>query len=94
MEALASLRTRCQQLVDLVKGLSSFKTLSLEEVQSAVSRIPILHGECVTLVKELESCFRVPKPFYPSRPSHSVSTVNDFMTNLERLFVQEWKASR
>ena len=92
-KALAALRAKCQQLIHLVTGLTSFRTLPLEQVRSTVRQIPILREACVQLLQELEGCFRVPKPFYQSRPSHSTATVNDFLTNLERAFAEEWGAA-
>lgn len=91
--ALAALRARCENLIDLVTGLGSFRTLSLEQLGSTVSQIPVLREACVQRIQELESCFRTPRPFYQSRPSYSAAAVNDFLTNLERLFVEEWRAS-
>lgn len=93
-EALAALRAACQQLVDLVSGLSAFRTLPLEQMRSTVSQIPVFREACVQRIQEVESCFRTPKPFYPSRPAHSAATVNDFLTGLERIFEDEWSASR
>jgi hypothetical protein len=93
-ELLASLRAKCQQLVDLVSGLSSFRTLALEQVRSTVSQIPLLRGDGVGLIQELEGYLQTPKPFYQSRPSHATAAVNDFFTDLECLFVEEWNASR
>jgi hypothetical protein len=93
-EVLAALRAKCQQLIDLATGLGSFKTLPLQQLRATVAPIPLLRGECVQLLQELEACFRTPKPFYPSRPSHSAATVDDFLANLERLFEEEWAASR
>ena len=83
----------CQQLIDLVTGLRTFRTLPIQQLRSAVSRIPILRAECVGRLQELEVCFETPKPFYPSRPSHSTAAVNDFLANLERLFADEWAVS-
>jgi hypothetical protein len=93
-EVLTSLRAKCQQLVDLVTGLSSFRALSLEHVRSTIYTIPILRESCVQLIQELEKCFRTPKPFYQSRPAHSTATVNDFLANLERVFAEEWERDR
>jgi len=92
-EVLAALRNKCQELIELVTGLSAFRTLSLEQLHAAVSQIPVLREECVQLIQELEGGFRTKQPFYPSRPSHSTSTVNEFLTDLERLFAEEWNAS-
>jgi hypothetical protein len=90
---LASLTTRCQQLTELVTGLSSFTDVPLQQLRSAVSQIPLARGECVRLIQELEACLRVPKPFYQSRPSHSTALVDDFLANLERAFVDAWAAA-
>jgi hypothetical protein len=92
-ELLASLRARCQQLVDLVAGLSSFRTLSLDQVRSTVSQVSLLRGECVQRIQELETCWGIPQPFYQSRPSRSTVAVNDFLANLERAFTEEWAAA-
>jgi hypothetical protein len=92
-EVLAALRARCQQVIDLVTGMRSFRTLPLQQLRSAVSQVLLLRGECVQRVQELEACFRTPKPFYQSRPSHSTATVNDFLANLERVLTEEWAAS-
>jgi hypothetical protein len=90
---LASLRTRCQQLIDLATGLTSFRTLPLEEVRPTVSQIPVIHEACVRQIQELEACFRTPRPFYQSRPPHSAAAVTDFLANLERVFTEEWTAA-
>lgn len=92
-EALAGLRGKCQRLVDLVTGLSSFRTLPLEQLRSSVSQIPVLREGCVNQIQELEACLRTPEPFYQSRPAHSAAAVNDFLVNLEGIFAQEWSAS-
>ncbi len=90
---LSALRARCQQLAELVSGLSSFTTLPLQQLRSTVSQLPLLRGECVRLIQNLEVCFRVPKPFYLSRPNHSTASVDDFLANLERVFVEAWTAA-
>src|SRR5262249_50057071 len=87
---LVSLRRKCQQLIDLVTGLSSFKTLPLEQLRTTVSQIPPLRGECVQVIQELEAWLRTPTPFYQSRPGHSTAAVDDFLANLERVFADEW----
>jgi hypothetical protein len=92
-EALAGLRASCQRLVDLVMELRSFRTLSLEQLRSTVSQVPVLRDACVNQIQELEACLRTPEPFYQSRPAHSAAAVNGFLTNLEGVFVQEWSAS-
>ena len=92
-EVLAALRTRCRQMIDLVTGLRPFETLSLQQVRATVSQIPPLRGECAQLLQELEVCFQTPKPLYQSRPSHSNTTMNDFLANLERMFQEERNAS-
>jgi hypothetical protein len=91
---LAALRAKCQQLIDVVTGLNSFTALSLQELRATVAQIPLLRGECVQVLQELEAYFRTPKPFYSSRPSHSTAAVNDFLANLERVFTQEWVAAQ
>ena len=93
-ELLARLRTKCQQLIDLVIGLNSFRTYSLDRLRSTVAEIKPLRDECVQLIQELERCFRTPKPFYLSRSSHSTTSVNDFIANLGRMFEDEWVAAR
>ncbi len=92
-EVLAALRPRCQQLIDHVTGLSLFRTFPLERVYSLVSQVPLLREECVRLIQELECSYRVPKSFYESRPDYSTATINDFLTNLQCLFAEEWAAS-
>jgi hypothetical protein len=89
---LAALRTKCQQLIDLVNGLSSFRALSLEHVRLIVSQIPPLREACVQRIQELEGYFQTPTPFYESRPAASVASVNAFLANLERTFGEEWTA--
>jgi hypothetical protein len=93
-EVLAVLRAKCQQLIDLVTGLESFPTLPLQQLRATVPRIPLLRGECVQLLRELEVCFRTPQPFYPSRPGPSTAAVDEFLASLEQLFEEAWTASR
>ncbi|MCI0460961.1 MAG: hypothetical protein L0Z62_28780 [Gemmataceae bacterium] len=92
-EALGALRAKCQQLIDLVTELRSFRDLPPQELCSTVGRVPLLRAECVRLIQELEGYFQTPKPFYQSRPAHSTATVNDFLANLDRMFTEEWNAS-
>jgi hypothetical protein len=92
-EVLAALRAKCQELIDLVTGLRSFRTLPLQQVRATISQVPLLRGKCAQLLQELEVCFKTPKPFYQFRPSHSTATVNDFLANLERMFEEERNAS-
>jgi hypothetical protein len=92
-EMLSVLRAKCQQLIDLVRGLGSFRTLSHEELQQAVSQIPALREGCVQRIQEIEGCFQTPKPFYQSRPVHSTATVDGFLADLERLFEEQWSVS-
>jgi hypothetical protein len=92
-ELLASLRTSCQQLIDLVLGLCSFRTLPPEHVRSAVSQIPILRKACVQRIQELEGCFPIPQRFYESRPAHSTAAVDDFLSTLGQCFAEERNAS-
>src|SRR5947209_1590266 len=54
-ELLVLLGQKCQQLVDLVTGLTPFRTSALEQVRANVSWIPVLRGECVQLIQELEA---------------------------------------
>jgi hypothetical protein len=91
-ELLAALRAKCEQIVELVTRLGSFRALPLEELRTIVSRIPPLRAECVQLIQELEACCGTPKPFYQSRSAQSSASVNDFLTNLERVFTEEWSA--
>jgi 16S rRNA C1402 (ribose-2'-O) methylase RsmI len=90
---LASLAARCQQLMDLVTGLASFTTLPLQRLRSILAHIPLLRGECVQLIQELEARCHVPKPFYQSRPGHSTAAVDEFLANLDRAFVEAWNAA-
>jgi hypothetical protein len=46
------------------------------------------------LIQQLEGYYQTPKPFYQSRPSHSIALVNSFLANLERMFEEERAASR
>jgi hypothetical protein len=92
-ELLGALRTTCRQLIDLVTGLGSLRALSLEQVRSSVSLIPLLRGECVQLIQELEVSLGTPKPFYPSRPAHSSAAMTAFLANLERGFTEAWAAA-
>ncbi len=93
VEVLASLKARCQRVVDLVNELSSFRALPLPQLRSLISQIMPLREECVQRIQEVESCLRTEHPFYLSRPSHSTATLNDFLANLERAFLEEWVAS-
>lgn len=93
-DMLAALRAKCQQLIGLVSGLSSFRTLPLQQVRVIVSQIVLLREECVQLIQELEGCLRTPKPFHPTRPSDSTAAVTQFLGNLERVFTEEWAASK
>jgi hypothetical protein len=92
-EILAGLRSDCQQLIELVKELVSFRTFSLEQLRSMVSQVPLLREACVHRIQELEACFQTSKPFYSSRPAHSTASVNSFLADLESMFTQEWNAS-
>lgn len=91
-ESLQSLQARCQELVDLVSGLEAFRTASPEEVRFTVSRIPLLREECVRLIQELEGLLQTPRPFYQSRPSHSIEAMIDFLARLEDLFAEKWES--
>jgi hypothetical protein len=92
-ELLAELKTRCQQMVELLTGLIAFRTLELPQLRADVARIAPLRAECVRLIQELEACLQTPRPFYQSRPSHSTADVAAFLANLERIFSEEWVAS-
>jgi hypothetical protein len=92
-EVLAALRATCQQVIDLVTGLSSFRTFPLQQLRATVSQITLLRGECVQRIQELEACFQTSRPFYQSRPGHSTAAVNDFLANLQQLFAEEWAAA-
>ena len=93
-EALAALRARCQQLIDLVTELNSFRDLPPQLLRSTISRVLLLRQECVELIQELEAQFRTPEPFYQSRPCYSTDAVNDFLGNLQRVFAEAWAAGR
>ena len=90
---LAAIRARCQQIIDLVTGLRSFRSLPLPDVRLAVSQIPPLRSECVRLIEDLEAQLHTAKPFYPSRPELSAIAVDEFLSGLDRAFVDEWTAS-
>jgi hypothetical protein len=92
-EVLAALRAKCRQLIELVSGLSSFRTLPLQEVRVRVSQILLLREECVQRIQELEDCFRTPKPFYPVHPADSTTAVTEYLGNLERVLAEEWAAT-
>jgi hypothetical protein len=92
-ETLAALRTKCQQLIDVVTGLTSFRALSLEELRSTISQIPLLREECAQLIGELEACLGTPQPFYLSRPAHAAAAVEGFLTNLQQIFTEAWAAA-
>src|SRR5436190_18607539 len=53
-EALAALRANCQELIDLLTGLSSFRSLPIEQLRAAVAKIPPLREACVQRIQELE----------------------------------------
>lgn len=88
-EVLASLREKCGHLIDIVSGLSSYKTLPLQQLHAALARIPALRDECVQLIQELESCFPAAKPFYENRPGSSTAAVSEFLADLERMFTEK-----
>lgn len=90
---LTALRGRCQQLIEVVTALRSFRSLSPTQLRSGVAQIPRLRTECVQLIEKLEGCFRTPRPFYPSRPEHSSVAVNNFLANLEGMFTEELAVS-
>ncbi|HYV37643.1 MAG TPA: hypothetical protein VE988_18200 [Gemmataceae bacterium] len=92
-ETLAALRTKCQQVVDLVVGLDSFRTLPLQQLRATVNQIPVIRGECAQLIQELEAAFQTPKPFYQPRPMHSAAGVSDFLADLEQAFVKACNGS-
>lgn len=92
-EVLARLRAGCQQLIDLVTGLISFRTFPLEQLPSMVSQVPLLRDACVHQIQQLEACFQTSKPFYTSRPAHSTASVEGFLDNLESMFIQEWSTA-
>ena len=94
LEVVGALKAASHQLIDVVTELRSFRDLPLQELRSTVARIPLLRADCVQRIQELEGYFQTPKPFYPSRPARSTATVNAFLADLERLFVEEWNASR
>jgi hypothetical protein len=93
-DVLGALRATCQQLIEVVTGLRSFREFPLLELRSTVARILLLRSDCVQRIQELEGYLRTPKPFYVSRPAHSTVNVDAFLANLERLFVEEWNASQ
>ena len=92
-ETLKALRDRCQQLIDLLTGLISFRNLSLEQLRYKVSQIPLLREACVQQIQVLEKYFQVPRPFYRSRPAYSTAAVNKFLADLENNFIQERNTS-
>lgn len=90
----ATLTARSQELIDLLRGLESFRTLPLDDLRATVARIPPLRAGCVQAIQQLESCLQVPRPFYPSRPAHSAAAVNDFLASLDQTFTAAWTAAR
>ena len=92
-DILTAIRARCQQVIDLVTSLSSFRSLPLPQVRLAVSRITPMREDCIWRIQELEALARTPKPFYRSRSEHSTAAIDDFLSGLERAFVEEWTAS-
>lgn len=91
-EILTNLRTRCQQLIDLVTELISFRTMPLEQLRATVAQIPRLRDACMQQIQKMEACFHTPKPFYQSRRTDSTASVNGFLADLENLFTQERNA--
>src|SRR5581483_1081352 len=91
--ALAALKAKCHQLIALVSGLSSFRTLPLQQVRDTVAQILLNREACVQRIQDLEGCLRTPKPFYPARPGDSTATVTEFLGNLERVLTEEWSAA-
>lgn len=90
---MTALKEKCRQFIDHVMGLSSFRTWPLDQMHAAVSQVPLLREECIRLIQELEACYRLPKPFYASRPAPAAAAVNDFLANLESSFTEEWNAA-
>jgi hypothetical protein len=90
---VAGLEDDCRRLIDLLEELASFRALPLDRVRVLVSQVPLLRGACVRRIEELEACFQTPQRFYSSRPAQATGAVNDFLADLERVFVQEWSAS-
>jgi hypothetical protein len=88
-EVLAALQARCQEVVDLVTGLRSFKSLSPEQLAATLSRIPRLREACMQLIEDLERRLQTPHPFHQSRPADAKAAVDDFLMNLERVFAAE-----
>lgn len=93
-EALASVRSRCEQLIDLLIELRSFRSLPLSELRLTVSLIAPLRAEVVRVIEELEARLQTSDPFYRSRPAQSAVAVGEFLAGLERAFVSEWNASQ
>jgi hypothetical protein len=85
-QMLADLRAKCQQLIDHVTGLTSFRILPQEQVRTAVAKIPVLREECVQLLGKLEACLGAPQRVFPGRSSHHTAAVNSFLANLQRMF--------
>lgn len=88
-KVMAALRAKCQQLIDVVSGLRAFNALPVEEVQARVSQVPLVRGECIRLIQELERLFQTPRPFYQTRPAHATTSMDAFLANLPRLFEAE-----
>jgi hypothetical protein len=87
---ISSLWARCEEVITVVNGLSSFRWLPLHEVRATVSRIPALRRVCIDLIQELEQTVRTRKS---SRPDYSTAAVNTFLESLEQLFADEWTAA-
>jgi hypothetical protein len=93
-ELCVALRDGCQQLIDHVEGLSSFRDLPLQSMRAAVAQVPILRSDCVRLLQETETVFQTSQLFYQSRPASSTAAVSDFLATLERAFTDKWHAAR
>ena len=80
--------------IDLLTRLTLFRSFSLQELHSAVSRIRAHRDEGVRLFEELEKCFLIRKPFYASRSKAASDAVDGFIADLPQRLESEWKLAR
>lgn len=88
---LAELRTTCDEVLECVRELLTFRTSPLERLTHLASQLICLRENGVLLIEKLEECARVPQPFYRSRPTTSTAAVKAFLNDLERVLIQAWK---
>jgi len=87
------LRAKGQELIDLVTTLTSFKSMPIQQLRLNLAQIPALRAECVRLLQDLEVRFQTSRPFYRSQANTAAPAMNDFLSNLERMFEDELSSS-